>query len=158
MTGAELKTLRESLGLNAQWLVKNAGMVLRSVQYLESKNKPVFPDVEALILSVEDFVKSEADRLMVQLTGLETTAILYRFRQDRDLQLFLPGWRGKPSTCHAAMVAEVRRRRSNLFLPTEVIWFDPDNYFAWLATEPQSESSMLKWASEAFKSGESSDD
>jgi len=34
MTPAELKTLRESLGLSAQWLADRAGVLQRSVQHI----------------------------------------------------------------------------------------------------------------------------
>ena len=53
MTPAELKTIRESLGLTVQWLADRAGVKLRTVQYWESGRSGVPADVSELLLRID---------------------------------------------------------------------------------------------------------
>ncbi len=53
MTPAELKTLRETLGLSAQWLADRAGVLQRSVQYWEAGRSRLPDDVAELILRID---------------------------------------------------------------------------------------------------------
>jgi DNA-binding transcriptional regulator YiaG len=53
MTPAELKTMRESLGLSINWLAERAGVSPRSAQYWESGERSVPSDVEELLIDID---------------------------------------------------------------------------------------------------------
>lgn len=53
MTPAELKTLRESLGLPVQWLAERANVQRRSVEYWEAGRSKVPDDVAELMLQID---------------------------------------------------------------------------------------------------------
>lgn len=115
MTPAELKTLRESLGLSAQWLADRSGVLQRSVQYWEAGRSRVPDDVAELILRI-DAQFAEATRQALAVVDEQTaaqghppeTVRLYRYRDDAELWQARPDMRGLPVTAHAALLARVR--------------------------------------------------
>ena len=115
MTSAELKTIRESLGLSAQWLADRAGVLQRSVQYLEAGRSRVPDDVAELLLQI-DAQFAEATRQALAVVDDQTakqgcppeTVRLYRYRDDAALWESRPDMRGLPVTAHAALLARVR--------------------------------------------------
>lgn len=114
MTSAELKTMRESLGLTAQWLADVSGVQLRTVQYWEVDR--AVPDEVAKRLIDLDARFSEMARNVVSLTGQLHEASgtkpenvkLYRFRNEQDLWRDRPDMQGLPVTCYAAMLNRCR--------------------------------------------------
>lgn len=116
MTPAELKTIRESLGLSAQWLAGRAGVrQQRSVQYWEAGRSRVPEDVADLILRI-DAQFTEATRQALAVVDEQTakqghppeTVRLYRYRDDAALHVARPDMAGLPVTAHAALLARVR--------------------------------------------------
>lgn len=113
MTPAELKTIRESLGLSAQWLADQAGVLQRSVQYWEAGRSRVPDDVAELLLKL-DAQFSEATRQAVvdEQTAKQghppEVVRLYRYRDDAALWEARPDMDGLPVTAHAALLARVR--------------------------------------------------
>lgn len=71
MTPAELKTIRESLGLSAQWLADRAGVLQRSVQYWEAGRSRVPEDVAELVLRI-DAQFTEATRQALDVVNEQT--------------------------------------------------------------------------------------
>lgn len=115
MTPAELKTLRESLGLTAQWLADRAGVQLRTVQYWEAGRSRVPDDVAELLLKL-DAQFAEATRQALAVVDEQTaaqghppeTVRLYRYRDDAELWDARPDMRRLPVTAHAALLSRVR--------------------------------------------------
>lgn len=115
MSPAELKTIRESLGLSAQWLADRAGVLQRSVQYWEAGRSRVPDDVAELILRI-DAQFSEATRQALAVLDEQTekqgrppeAVRLYRYRNDAELWEARPDMAGLPVTAHAALLARVR--------------------------------------------------
>lgn len=115
MTPAELKTLRESLGLPVQWLAERAGVQRRSVEYWEFGRSRVPDDVAELLLQI-DTQFAEATRHALAVVDEQTakqghppeTVRLYRYRDDEALWHARPDMRGLPVTAHAALLARVR--------------------------------------------------
>jgi transcriptional regulator with XRE-family HTH domain len=115
MSPAELKTIRESLGLSAQWLADRAGVLQRSVQYWEAGRSRVPEDVADLVLRI-DAQFAEATRQALAVVDEQTekqgrqpeTVRLYRYRDDAALWAALPDMDGLPVTAHAALLARVR--------------------------------------------------
>ena len=118
MTPAELKTLRESLGLSAQWLADRAGVLQRSVQYWEAGRSRVPDDVAELVLRI-DAQFAEATRQSLAVVDDQTArqgqppenVRLYRYRNDAELWEARPDMAGLPVTAHAALLARVRLAR-----------------------------------------------
>ena len=115
MTPAELKTIRESLGLPVQWLAERANVQRRTVEYWEAGRSPVPADVAELILQI-DAQFAEATRQALAVFDEQTarqgqppeTVRLYRYRDDAELWAARPDMRGLPVTAHAALLARVR--------------------------------------------------
>lgn len=115
MTPAELKTIRESLGLTAQWLADRAGVQLRTVQYWEAGRTRVPDDVAEIITRI-DAQFTEATRQALAVVDEKTakqgrppeTVTLYRYRDDAALWEARPDMAGLPVTAHAALLARVR--------------------------------------------------
>lgn len=115
MTPAELKTLRESLGLTAQWLADRAGVKLRTVQYWEAGRTAVPADVSEMLTRI-DAQFTEATRQALAVVDEQTqkqghppeTVRLYRYRDDAALWQARPDMAGLPVTAHAALLARVR--------------------------------------------------
>ena len=115
MSPAELKTIRESLGLTAQWLADRSGVKLRTVQYWEAGRSRVPEDVAELILRIDaQFTESTRQALAVvdEQTAKQghppETVRLYRYRDDAALWAARPDMHGLPVTAHAALLARVR--------------------------------------------------
>ena len=115
MTPAELKTLRESLGLPVQWLAERANVQRRTVEYWEAGRSKVPADVAETILRI-DAQFAEATRQALAVVDEQTakqgqppeTVRLYRYRDDAELWAARPDMRGLPVTAHAALLARVR--------------------------------------------------
>ena len=115
MTPAELKTLRESLGLPVQWLAERANVQRRSVEYWEAGRSRVPDDVAELLLKLEAQF-AEATRQALAVVDEQTakqgqppeTVRLYRYRDDAALHAARPDMAGLPVTAHAALLARVR--------------------------------------------------
>jgi len=115
MTPAELKTLRESLGMPVQWLAERANVQRRSVEYWEAGRSRVPNDVADLILRI-DAQFTEATRQALAVVDEQTakqgqppeTVRLYRYRDDAALHAARPDMAGLPVTAHAALLARVR--------------------------------------------------
>lgn len=115
MTPAELKTIRESLGLPVQWLAERAGVQRRSVEYWEAGRSAVPADVADLLLQIDaQFAESTRQALIVldEQTAKQghppDTVRLYRYRDDAALHAARPDMSGLPVTAHAALLASVR--------------------------------------------------
>lgn len=115
MTPAELKTIRESLGLSSKWLADRAGVRQRSVEYWEAGRSRVPEDVAEVLLKL-DAQFAEATRQALAVVDEQTvkqgqppeTVNLYRYRDDAALWEARPDMRGLPVTAHAALLARVR--------------------------------------------------
>ena len=116
MTPAELKTIRESLGLPVQWLADRASVQRRSVEYWEAGRSNVPADVAELLLKLEAQF-ADATRQALDVVDEKTaqhggeppeTVRLYRYRDDAALWSARPDMHGLPVTAHAALLARVR--------------------------------------------------
>lgn len=119
MTGAELKTIRESLGLTARWCAENVGGLahIRSWQRWESDVVPVPTDVADEISAMDSAMTTQAGnacRVALERAdkhGPTDVVDLIRYASDAELWAAQPEMNGLPATFHAAMLA---RTRANL--------------------------------------------
>lgn len=153
MSPAELKTLRESMGLSQQWLADRAGVRLRSVQYSEDGRSAVKEDVAALVLDMDARLDALIHIMMEIIRrralaghGKPETVALIRYRDDADLWRFRPEMHGFPASYHAAMVSRLRRALWAEGIASVIEYMDPEAYAAWLDGRADSEAMRGAWA------------
>lgn len=154
MTPAELKTLRESLGLSQQWLADHADVRLRTVQYWEAGNSAVPDDVADMLdridLNINRTVQSTVDfiRGIISERGAPECIDLVRYRTDGDLHHYRPDMIPFPASCHAALLARLRRELFKMGVVSRIVYMNPDDYDAWLVLSgmPDSEGARAEWA------------
>lgn len=108
MTDAELKVVREWLGLSGDWLAGHLGVSPRTVRHWEYGRHPI-PDgvrlaVEALEQTTEDFVSGVA----AQLVGVPD-AVVITYRNDAEYHAAHPEV-VFPASWHRAATVRVARR------------------------------------------------
>ena len=151
MTSAELKTLRESLGLTADWLAKRAGVQLRTVRYWEAGRNKVPDDVEEMIVSLNAWRES-AVSAMVQSCIVATPAldevVLLRYRDDEHLWAHHPGFEGLPVTFHASTLLAAQKALQAIGCRVRIVYMDSEAYAEWLAAQgfEDSETARTQWA------------
>ncbi len=141
MTPAEFKTLRESLGLSAQWLADRAGVALRTVQYWEAGRRARIPaDVCAILTEIDDkFERAVALALEIYIkSGAPPKVTLLRYSSDADLWRYRPDMAGLPAAAHAALLARTRRALTAHGARVSIVYMDSPAARAWLAGRPDS--------------------
>lgn len=149
MTPAELKTLRESLGLSAQWVADQAGVRLRTVQYWEAGRMPVPDDVANLLTSID---RQYDQAVAITMESIEEApdkpadVVLVRYRADADLWRFRPDMQPLPSSSHAMLLSRLRRKLWANNIPSVIEYMEPDEYLAWLGNRTDNEAERAAWA------------
>lgn len=91
MTPAQLKTIREYLGLPVSWLAKQANVLERTVRYWESGRTKIPEDVSSSIAEILCIIEKESEELYNHLLVAyekEDEIIIERFKEDKDLWSF----------------------------------------------------------------------
>ena len=147
MTGAELKTLLESLGLSVQWACEHiaGGVSKRTFEYWLSGrdgSTPAVPeDVAANVLELERMAVRAASESVgqAQLTrakrGAPEVVELYRYRTDAEMWEAHPEMRTLPATYHAAMLARSRALLLEQGFTVEIQWRDRRSEIAFPRTD-----------------------
>ncbi|MDK2126243.1 Aca2/YdiL-like domain-containing protein [Parachitinimonas caeni] len=152
MTPAEFKTIRESLGLTAQWIADNAGVKLRTAQYWEAGRMAVPVDVVNMLDRIDrtlEFSIAQALDQVAELAkqqGTPAQITLVRYRTDAALWQFRPDMKPLPATTHAAMLSRLRRALWSRGIPTVIQYMEPEEYETWLAGRPDTEVERAAWA------------
>lgn len=154
MTPAELKTIRENLGLTVQWLAENAKVSHRSATYWEAGKGKVPDDVAALLESVAAKIQTAADEAIKQVNniaiaqGLPDEIVLLRYKTDADLHKYRPDFIGLPVTCHAALLGIISRELRLMGIKASIAYFDEAAYLAWLSGRADNEGERAAWGAE----------
>lgn len=157
MTGAELKTRREAMGLTVQWLAADRGVEERTLRYWESDKEGkgrVPADVYARIVQLETLQARLVDQaLAVILPAIEQAGqipeepvVLTRYRTEDDLWRYRPDMKGLPATFHAAALNLIRRALAGLTIPCALRYFDVDAYEIWRAEHRLPDSDRVRGA------------
>lgn len=152
MTAAEFKTIRESLGLTAQWIADHAGVKLRTAQYWEAGRMAVPRDVADMLELIDKGLESSVEQAVAHIDeltkkhGQPEQITLVRYRNDSDLWRFRPDMKPLPATTHAAMLSRLRRVFWCKGIPSVIEFMEPDEYLAWLAGRPDTEAERAAWA------------
>jgi transcriptional regulator with XRE-family HTH domain len=128
LTSAELKTIREACGLSQEWLAVRAQVNQRTVRYWESGKSSVPDDVAALISGIDDTLQRaalegvEQARRLILAHGAPKAITLFRYADNEQLWAARKDMAGLPASCHAALVARVRRMLIDDGQAVEVHW------------------------------------
>jgi transcriptional regulator with XRE-family HTH domain len=152
MTPAEFKTIRESLGLTAQWIADHAGVKLRTVQYWEAGRMAVPADVANMLNDIDKTLEATVEQAIAHIDELTKQQValaeitLVRYRTDADLWRFRPDMKPFPATTHAAMLSRLRRALWSRNIQSIIEFMEPDEYLAWLDGRPDTELERAAWA------------
>lgn len=105
MSGAELRCLREWLGLTTRWLADRLGVAERSVHRWESGDSPIPRGVADGVLALSEQTYEILNGLIEQL--LDTVdPVVITYRTDADYQAHHPegDW---PASWHRALCARI---------------------------------------------------
>lgn len=158
MTGAELRTIRDSLGLSADQFAQMVGVRDRTVRRWEVGDWPV-PDEVAKVLSsldaqIEHSVIQAVDTLKSAqdaVNGEPDDVVLIRYRTDADLARYRPDMATLPGCVHGALIDRVRLAFGRIGVKTRLVWMDSDSYQKWLGKRKDSDSFRAAWAAQQIK-------
>lgn len=116
MTPAELKVLRESLGLSAQWIADRLGVDQRTVRRWEDGALPIRADVITLLHELDAQAEADADEILDQVidaAGLTDVSDAAELAQEDWATIEVPRvdtdvTDGMPAAFHRAVAARVR--------------------------------------------------
>ena len=149
MTSAELKTIRESLGLTVTWCCIQQSVQERTWRHWESGRNQVPDGVADFIGKIEHLVNQSVDQAVsvVNLTpNKPESVVLVRYRNDEDLWNYRKDMESLPATLHAAIISRVRRKLWEIGVPSTIQYMDEDCYIEWLDGRGDSESLRAAWA------------
>lgn len=157
MSSAEMKTLRESLGLSQEWLAKHFDVQTRTIHYWESSalRGPIPFDVanaltrlDAKIAALTAMVINRLGKEMAD-RGNPGTITLLRYHSEEELWRFRPDLKPWPATCHASMLNRIRIAAMALGYEVRIVYMvHTQEYCDWLLAQGRedSEENRLDWA------------
>lgn len=153
MTPAELKTMREAVGLSVPDLAALVNVQERTVRYWESGRNAVPEDVSSMVLGVDRQLDALVDQVMGVVRehiaaqgGEPEDIVLLRYRENADLWHFLPDFKPLPTTTHGALLARCRAALADLHVKTRIVYMEPQAYGQWLDGRKDSEILRSEWA------------
>lgn len=155
MTSAELKTIRESLGLPVPWLARAAGVKDRTVNYWESGRNAVPDDVAKMmtgLVSIADALVAEYSRIF-EAEVIPGNLVLLRYRTDADLWESQPEFMAMnlPTTFHAALLLRVKDIAEKAGVSVTIIYFERDAYLKWLGGRENTPDRRIEWATSSLR-------
>lgn len=107
LTAAEFKTVRESLGLSADWIAERVGVQVRTVRRWEDGTSPIPEDAWVALVRLEQLVDAAVDNLLDEFgvddpDDLDEPVVVRVPRVDVDSP------DGLPASVHRAVAARLR--------------------------------------------------
>ncbi|MDH5217470.1 MAG: DUF1870 family protein [Gammaproteobacteria bacterium] len=147
LNAAELKTIRESLGLTSQWLADQVGVRLRTVQYWESGRNSVPQDVEELLQNIDASINQSVSETLKLVSEKEANdLVLIRYKNDEDLWHYRPDMKPLPATCHASMLSRILLKLKEKNIECSICYMEPNEYNKWLGGRKDTEQNRAEWA------------
>ncbi len=156
-----MKTLRESLGLTAQWFANQFGLDPRSVYYWENGRNKISSDSIELLNSIDKKVTDMVNSFIGQIKlGIDKhnykpeEITLIRYKNDEELWRFEPDFKPLPVSCHAMMLSRLMAELNELEITVHIIFMDVAEYEKWLDQNKDSVELRTHWAelkSESYK-------
>lgn len=140
MTGAEMRTLREALGLPVTWLAEQTGVQERTIRHWETGRNKVPADVAKLLRSIDANIETTVSQAVLQYVdgalttnGAPEVVCLVRYRTDADLHTYQPGFAPLPATCHGVLLHRTLKALEARKANVRIVYLDPHAYKQWLA-------------------------
>jgi len=117
MTPAELKTLRESLGLSVRWCAQENGINQRSWRYWESGTFKIPQDAIEWITSLSTLADSTAKKAIESILEQKDRpeeVMLIQYKTDKEMWELKPEMRYFPASYHAAILAKTQSELKKL--------------------------------------------
>jgi len=155
MTAAELKTLRESLGLTLDAMAEMSGVQQRTAKYWESGRFPVPADVQEVLQRLDDRFE-HMTRMTLEAMRQQRTqpaeVVLIRYRSTDDLHHYRPEFKPLPASAHGALLGRVAQAMRREGHTARIVFLEPDAYGAWLREQQRkdSEEARDQWALQAL--------
>lgn len=151
MSPAELKSMREFLGLTLGWVAEQAGVAIRTAQYWESGRQRVPADVAQMLTDLDGRVEAIINPLADAVESLApedrpAQIVLLRYKSDADLWDFRPDMAGLPTSFHASMLNRLQRLFWAAGVKTGIQYMRKEHYLEWLGDREDSEISRAEWA------------
>lgn len=155
MTGAELKTLRESLGLPVRWLANVAEVKERTINYWENGVFQIPEDVELLLLEINNLLNAQVTEAMRHFDSAALTrsggagkVVLLRYKTNEDLWTFQPGFKNLmlPASCHAMLLSRLKERMNERGAAVQIVYMNIREYFKWLGERTDDAALRSEWA------------
>lgn len=128
VTPAELKTLRQSLGLSAADVATAVGASLRTVRYWESLPHEPPADVASYLHGLRDHTLAVIDAIVTENTGQAPVTLLRYATAAQVLEHTGLDW---PPTTHAIAMLRAVDELTRAGTQARMLWFDPAAYERW---------------------------
>jgi hypothetical protein len=161
MTSAELKTIRESLGLPVAWIAKQSRVQERTVRYWEAGKMRVPADVAQMLVGIDarfDIIVGETVEQVTETRhrkdlhdpGKEMSVVLIRYLSDGDLWHYQTDFRPLPATAHAALLERLRRKLLGEDIAVTIMYMIPAEYEKWRKEKGMADSQSTRslWGAE----------
>lgn len=149
MTGAEFKTIRESLGLSAQALADILGVSQeRTIRRWEDGSRAVPVGAAERLLALDQWADTLAANGYTVIQGSGAAAVvLLRYETEEDLRHYRPQDAAFPhaNRVHAAALGRLRRLAPDA---VRLLSMDAGAYEAWRGNRKDSEALRAQWAAE----------
>lgn len=155
MTPAELRTLREALGLSHDDVAQLVKVQSRSVKFWEQGNQAVPADVAELLRDMDrnytataaQVTKTWAMAIQVSSQPLQPIVLL-RYASAEDVRHYRPDMGALPLTTHATLLNRIRLGLEARGVVVRVVYMVPDEYEPWRRAQQRddNEDSRNAWA------------
>ena len=153
MTPAEMKTIRESLGLTPKWIAEHAGVKERAARQWEAGRSPIPKNVEEMLVDIDRLLDRSVAKVLTRIEEVEkeqgrtpNEVMLIRYRTDDDLWRFYPDLKPLPVATYAVVLSRLRRRLWSKGIPSVIEYMEPEEYLAWLKGRTDTEADRSEWA------------
>ncbi len=147
VTPAELRSIREALGLSLDRAAQTIGVTPRTVRAWESGRsgtsvpRDVADVMHAAYAAQADYVRAAVDRIIADPP--ERVSLL-RYRTDEDLHAHEPNTRLTSAAHGIAQQHIAYETHARCGIPARVVWANLRDYHAWAATHPG--ATLQAWA------------
>ncbi|MDR2892266.1 MAG: hypothetical protein LBV80_04175 [Deltaproteobacteria bacterium] len=149
MTGAELKTLRENLGLTSEWLVKRTGVTQCALACWEA-DKAAVPDYVAELLLSIDALFDATRRALLQTfeQSASDEIVLMRYKTDQELWHFQPEFLEArlSATSYGALLFRTAKALEYRGAKVKMVYMQPEDYLLWLVGKTDCPDMRNEWA------------
>ncbi len=151
MSAAEFKSIRESLGLNSNWLAAKTEVKIRDIKEWEEGKKLISQSIAKYLLDLENRFENVIDTNISQYLKIHSEQafrklILLRYRTDIDLWSFHPELQMFPTTTHALILMRTRSHLLKSGVVSIIQYMNPSAYFNWLGVRTDTEQQRIAWA------------